>query len=80
MEAWTVYILKCSDGRIYVGCTHDLTQRIAKHESGLVEFTKSRLPVAVILTVSFPERHKAYFFERYLKSGSGREFMRRHFL
>lgn len=80
METWTVYILRCSDDKVYVGCTSDLAQRISKHESGMVEYTKSRLPVKVILVISFPERYKAYIFERYLKSGSGREFMRRHFL
>ncbi|HLG03692.1 MAG TPA: GIY-YIG nuclease family protein [Bacteroidia bacterium] len=27
METWTVYILKCSDGTYYVGCTNNLDDR-----------------------------------------------------
>ncbi|MBS1543891.1 MAG: GIY-YIG nuclease family protein [Bacteroidetes bacterium] len=80
MEIWTVYILNCADGKTYKGCTHDFPARLAKHQRGEVESTKSRLPVSVCLKVEFSNKHKAYAFEKYLKSGSGCEFTRRHFL
>ena len=71
----TVYILKCSDDSHYVGCTGNLVERLKRHNKGEVSYTKSRLPFAVVLTINFPERYKAFEFEKYLKSGSGRAFM-----
>ncbi|MFZ6013826.1 MAG: GIY-YIG nuclease family protein [Bacteroidota bacterium] len=31
---WTVYILKCSDGKFYTGCTSDLDDRMKRHHAG----------------------------------------------
>ena len=80
MNTWTVYLLRCSDGKLYTGCTSDLKERVRRHNSGFVQFTKSRLPISVLVAICFYDKYKAYAFEKYLKSGSGREFMRRHFL
>lgn len=77
---WTVYILKCNDGTYYTGCTSNLENRLVRHRTKQVNYTKSRLPVEVIVTISFPDKYKAYTFEKYLKSGSGRAFAKRHFL
>ena len=52
MGAYWVYILKCSDGSLYTGCTSDLTRRLADHTSGRAsKYTRSRLPV----TLSYAE-------------------------
>jgi putative endonuclease len=48
--------------------------------NGEVSYTSSRLPIEVLVTIEFKVKYMAYVFEKYLKSGSGREFMRRHFL
>ena len=51
MEAMIyVYILRCSDGRYYVGSTRrGLEQRIAEHNAGSFSgFTKSRRPVELV--------------------------------
>ena len=46
MRAYWVYILKCSDGTLYTGCTSDLIQRLKAHLSGKAsKYTRSRLPV-----------------------------------
>ena len=71
---WYVYILKCADGNHYTGCTSDLRKRIQKHRMGEVQSTKSRLPVKLIIYIVFSDKYKAYYFEKYLKSGSGRAF------
>lgn len=80
METWIVYILLCSDGKPYTGCTNNFDQRLAAHESGYVAATRLRLPVALILKITFYEKYKAFAFEKYLKSGSGIAFSRKHFL
>jgi len=73
-----VYILKCKDG-FYVGCTHDLKDRLHRHTSGYITATKDRLPVELKNYVAFSDRYSAYNFEKYLKSGSGRVFSKKHF-
>ena len=80
MEVWTVYILRCSDGATYTGCTNDFGNRLIRHEHAYIHFTKSRLPVSVALTIAFSDRHRAYNFEKYLKSGSGLAFMKKHLI
>jgi predicted GIY-YIG superfamily endonuclease len=75
LAEWTVYILKCNDESHYVGCTQDFENRLNKHLKGLVTSTKYRLPVSPITKIVFTDKYKAYFFEKYLKSGSGRAFM-----
>jgi putative endonuclease len=72
---WFVYILKCSDGNLYTGCTEDLDDRLKRHNSGHVLATKSRLPVVLITYIAFTDKYKAFAFERYLKGGSGRAFL-----
>ncbi|WP_084426923.1 GIY-YIG nuclease family protein [Aequorivita capsosiphonis] len=75
MTEWTVYILKCDDNSHYVGCTENFQNRLKRHSNGLVTSTKYRLPVTPITKIIFSDKYKAYYFEKYLKSGSGRAFM-----
>lgn len=75
-----VYILRCANGRNYVGCTAHLPRRLERHRSGSVQYTRDKLLVQCILSVGFLDRYRAYAFEKYLKSGSGRAFSVRHFL
>jgi putative endonuclease len=77
---WHVYLLKCNDDTIYTGCTSNLEERLKRHRNGEVNYTKSRLPVEVVTYITFTEKHKAYNFEKYLKSGSGKAFSNKRFL
>jgi len=79
METWTVYILNCVDRKIYTRCSNDFDDRLIRHQTGKVKFTQSRFPVSVLLTISFYDKYKAFAFEKYLKSGSGRAFSKKHF-
>jgi len=46
---WSVYILRCADGALYVGHTSDLESRVARHLEGRgPAFTAARLPVALV--------------------------------
>ena len=74
---WFVYVLKCSDGNHYTGCTQNIHARIEKHQSGHVPATKGRLPVELITYIAFADKFKAFAFEKYLKGGSGRAFLRK---
>lgn len=74
-----VYILKCADKENYTGCTSDLKERIERHTKGYVPATKERRPIELVNYVAFKDKNKAFEFEIYLKSGSGRAFIKKHF-
>lgn len=77
---WFVYILRCSDGYLYTGCTENLDERLKRHNAGYVPATKFRLPVELITYIAFTDNYKAFEFEKYLKGGSGRAFINRHLI
>lgn len=77
---WHVYILKCNDGTYYTGCTGDLDERISRHKSGYVSYTSSRLPIELVTYCSFSSKYKAFDFEKYLKSGSGKAFTKKRLI
>lgn len=64
-----VYILTSKkDGRLYVGCTHNISKRFQKHKNGLVPATQKRRPLVLIHTEEFTESVEAFERERFLKS------------
>lgn len=71
---WTVYILKCNDGKFYTGFTNNLQRRLKEHEDGKSFSTRYRLPFELVTYIVFCDKQKAYAFEKYLKSGSGIAF------
>lgn len=73
-----VYILVCADNKPYTGCTNDLKDRISRHDKGQVRATKDRLPVKLVAYFAVANKYTAFNFEKYLKSGSGRAFLKRH--
>jgi len=74
-----IYSLKCRDG-YYVGCTDNLKDRYRRHQKGNVPATASRLPVNLDFYFAIENKYKAFEFEKYLKSGSGRAFIKKHLL
>jgi putative endonuclease len=73
-----VYSLKCVDG-YYVGCTDNFDDRLKRHLHGGVPATADRLPVSLEFYFATEDKYKAFQFEKYLKSGSGRAFLKKHF-
>jgi putative endonuclease len=65
---WIVYLLKCSDDSYYTGITSDLNERLERHSSGRgAEYTKSRLPVELVLTIQVENQSEAMSKEKWLK-------------
>ncbi len=76
-----VYILRTRDGkRIYTGFTTDLEQRLNEHNSGKSRHTNKFRPWELVSYSMFESEEKARSFEKYLKTGSGIAFARRHLL
>jgi predicted GIY-YIG superfamily endonuclease len=76
-----VYVLKSATEfpRFYVGVTSDVSARLAAHNAGRCSHTARHRPWMIHVVIDFVEEVQALRFERYLKSGSGRAFARRHF-
>ena len=80
-EKRIVYILRsdCNPERHYTGVTTDIVQRLRLHNAGLNTDTARDRPWSVVVSIEFNTEQSALEFERYLKSGSGRAFAKRHF-
>ena len=63
----------------YTGMTQNLRERVCDHNRGACRHTAKSRPWRLETAIAFTCESKAREFERYLKSGSGREFARRHF-
>ena len=76
-----VYVLESlqDPARHYVGLTSDVSTRLALHNDGGAIHTSRHRPWRVLVSIEFADQSGAAAFERYLKSGSGRAFSKRHF-
>lgn len=75
-----VYYLNNLKGVPYVGCTNNLKDRFQRHNKGYVPATKNLRPWKLVAYFAFNNEKIAFKFEKYLKTGSGREFIKRHIL
>ena len=75
-----VYILQSEidEKRFYTGLTDDLHKRLRDHNAGRVLHSSKWKPWQLKTYIAFSERPRAAEFERYLKSASGRAFVRKH--
>lgn len=65
-----LYILKCADQSLYVGCTNDLTKRLKQHnelKSG-AHYTKIRRPVVLKYSENYQLYEEARKREAEIKS------------
>jgi predicted GIY-YIG superfamily endonuclease len=76
-----VYVLRNADQspRFYVGLSSNVEARLADHNMGRCPHTASHRPWQLHVVIEFPDETRALRFERYLKSGAGRAFAKRHF-
>ena len=74
------YILESTSvpGELYRGHTADLKQRLHDHNAGKCSHTSKHLPWKLKFYAAFETLPLAQEFERYLKSGSGHAFAKRH--
>ena len=62
----------------YVGLTHNLQQRLATHNEGGSPHTSKFAPWRLVTAIRFDNDQRAFAFEQYLKTGSGRAFAAKH--
>jgi len=76
-----VYVLRSETDldRRYVGLTSNINERLEWHNHGPDGQTVRHRPWSIHVLIEFADEPTAVRFERYLKSGSGRAFAKRHF-
>ena len=75
-----VYILRneARPPRYYTGLTSDVAARVVAHNAGHSTHTATGRPWRLDVAIEFSDERRAIAFERYLKSGSGVAFSKRH--
>jgi predicted GIY-YIG superfamily endonuclease len=76
-----VYVLRSlsDEPAFYVGITSEVTGRLEDRNAGRCPYTSRRRPWQLHVVMECAQGSTALRFERYLKSGSGRAFAKRHF-
>jgi putative endonuclease len=76
-----VYVLKSTEfDRFYVGMTDNVERRLMDHNSGKVKSTKFYSPWKLFFVEKLETRLEARKREKFLKGGSGKEYIRRNYL
>jgi putative endonuclease len=75
-----VYVLESEAvaGGHYTGLSSDPVARLDWHNAGRANYTCKFRPWKLLVSLEFTDTNTAARFERYLKTGSGRAFARRH--
>lgn len=73
--AYSVYILECADGTLYVGSTNDLAKRLVAHNTLKTgaKYTRGRRPVTLVYQEEVGTKGEAQKREAELKRLSRRE-------
>lgn len=78
MSIYWVYVIQAVKyDRLYKGVTQDYQHRIDQHNNGQVASTKAYIPWKLIYLEGYINKTDALIQEKYLKSGSGRELLKR---
>ena len=76
-----VYLLENQQGKHYTGSTENLEKRLAMHNNFLLEKAKfhratyRKGPWRIVFSKEFASRKEALDFEKFLKTGKGREWL-----
>lgn len=77
MKYFYIYILKSTkDNNFYTGYTEDLKIRLAQHNNGEVNSTKSRRPLELVYFEGCANQQDAIHREKYLKTSWGKKFIK----
>ena len=74
---WYVYILRSikNPRKTYIGITENLEKRLKEHNLNTQPHTSRYSPWIVETYIAFSDAKKAFYFEKYLKVGSGKAFL-----
>jgi putative endonuclease len=78
MNTYYAYVLISEEGFHYTGSTGNLDLRILLHFSKTTHYTKKGTNWRIIYSKEFSTRSEAMKYEKWLKSGIGREWLKKN--
>jgi len=72
-----IYVIKSAKGKMYTGHTNNIERRLEEHNSGLCKSTKIDNDWRLVYSEAFGSRGEAMKREKWLKTGVGRDFIKR---
>lgn len=77
-DMYFVYVIKSKvRNYTYIGLTNNLERRFSEHNKGKNKTTKAYGPFTLVLSEVFETRPEAREREKYLKSGKGRDYIKK---
>jgi putative endonuclease len=77
-QTYSVYVIWSGKlGKLYVGSSSNLTERVTQHNKGMSRFTSRGMPWVLRYCEDYATRELARRRELFLKSGAGRIFLKR---
>ncbi len=78
-QQYFTYVIKSKEGLHYTGMTEDLDLRLKRHNDKSLSFwTKRGSEWKIIFSKTFNSKREALAFEKWLKSGVGRDFLKKN--
>jgi putative endonuclease len=74
-----IYVYAISNpinNEVYVGISKDPLRRLSEHNNGKNRYTKAFIPWSIFHSEPFPDYASARTREKYLKSASGKRFLK----
>lgn len=69
-----IYVIQSQkDSNLYIGCTHNIEERLKYHNDGKVRSTKNRRPFILLYHEQYNDKYLAYNKERYYKTAKGKK-------
>ncbi len=73
-----VYVIYSpSSDKIYIGYSSDLERRLFEHNHAIKGYTLKFRPWVILFSEKYPDKKSAMAREKQLKSGHGREYIRK---
>ena len=74
-----LYVIKSeNNGDLYVGICKEVSARVKEHNAGKNRYTKGLRPWKLVLVENYADWKDARVREKYYKSGSGKEHLKRN--
>ena len=73
---YTYVLVSERDHGFYTGCTTNFPARLSEHNRGRVTSTAARRPFRVIYYEACLSKEDAFRWEKYLKTGRGKKYLR----
>ncbi len=74
MSQWSLYLIRCGDGKLYTGISNDVPKRFSQHTDGNgAKFTRGKGPLELVFHQEVGDRSRASKLEWRVKRLQKRE-------